>query len=348
MTRLLFCFGMLFCLAAPAQAAMTWDFSTMNTFEWLPTECAPNTYPMFIVRGDLILPNQKSLSIPDKRPLYNGWGTQGSMHIVGDKLKPLPTQMALTWFSYTEDRFYAGKFELPVNKLLELFRAGTASPEGVERLPFDRIIVGMAPGGDISVWAGARRIVKEIATFRAQPADLPWSSVLNHPTITRAEYIAMQLKRALSPEELKRVQSIPVPAGRWALFATRFPWIPRLGTGATGRDLWIKGLNGEVEWLDLTGTRKDADPPPMTRSAPRELSLDWRTAGGQNLTADITLDADESMAAFAKLASVAGSEPLSLLLEPSDMATTVDVSLQRGKIAYRFERSTVKVYKARN
>jgi hypothetical protein len=205
----------------------------------------------------------------------------------------------------------------------------------------------MAPGGDISVWAGARRIIKEVATFRAQPASLPWSKVLDNPTVTRAEYVALELKRALSPEALKRVQSTPVPVGRWALFARRFAWTPRLQAGSTGRDLWIKGLNGEVEWVDLTGTRKDVDPPPATRGAPSELSLYWSTPGGSHLSADITLDADESMAAFAKLSSVVSPEPMTLLFEPADPATTVKVSLQRGAAQYRFERVEVKIYRAR-
>lgn len=319
----------------------------MSTFEWLPTECAPAAYPMSIVKGNLVFANGQSLYIPDDRLLYNGWGAEGSTHIVGEKLKPLPVRLDLSWFSYTEDRFYGGRFEMPTAKLMELFRAGTASPEGGERWPYDRIIVGMAPGGDLSVWAGARRIVKEVAVFRAPPVNLPWSVVLDHPTITRAEHIADSLKESLPPATLKRVKSGPVPVGRWALFAKRYPWSPQLRAGLAGRDLWIKGLNGEVEWLDLSGTRKDSDPPPLTRGAPRELSLYWRTAGGANLNAEITLDEDESLAAFAKLAGMASPETITLLLEPGETATTVDVFLRRGKILYRFERSEVKIYRAR-
>jgi hypothetical protein len=255
--------------------------------------------------------------------------------------------LELSWFSCTEDRFYAGKFGLPMNKILELFRAGTASPEAKERLPFDRIIVGMAPGGDVSVWVGARRIVKEIATFRAQSVDLPWSTVLDNQNITRPQYIELALREALSPEALKRVRAAPVPLGRWSLFAKRFPWTPRVRPGSTGRDLWIHGLNGEVEWVDLSGKRKDVDPPPSARGAPKELSLYWQDSAGSNLSADITFDEDESMAAFNKLSGGESSEALTLELAPADVATKVDVFLLRGKEHFRFERTQVKIYKTR-
>ena len=347
MAKILLRLVFLFTFAVLVAAFITRALGAMNTFEWLPTESAPTDYLMFIVKGDLFFADGTSLYIPDRRQVHNGWGLRGSTHDVGDTLKPLPTRLQLAWFSFVEDRFYGGRFDLPTNRLQELFSKGTASPDGNQRLPYDRIIIGMAPGGDVSVWVGARRIVKEVATFRAQPAELPWTSVLDNPTVTRAEYIALSLQDALSPEVLKRVQSTPVPVGRWAQFAHRFPWVPRLQPGVVGHDLWIKGLNAEVEWLDLTGTRKDVDAPPPDRGAPRELSLYWRTARGLNLSADITFDENESMAAFAKLASVRSTDPMTLLLEPADTATTVDVLLQRGKIVYRFEHLTVKIYSVR-
>jgi len=316
-----------------------------ETFEWLPTECAPNHYPMFLVKGDLLFPNGNSLYIPDKRTLYNGWGKIGSAHLIGDERKPLPSCLELTWFSFTEDLFYAGRFELPIDRLAALFRAGTASPDGGARLQFDRIIVGMAPGGDVVVWAGARRIVREIAVYRAQPAELPWSMVLDNPSVSRADFISMNMKDALAPDILKDVISKPVPKGRWAIFAHRFAWTPQLPASCTGLDLWIRGLNGEVEWLDLTGERKDVDPPPASRSVPSSLTLSWKSKNGTKLRADITLDEDESMAAFGKLSEVLMQPPLVLLLEPSDQATAVDVFLQRGRFVYRFDKKSVKIYR---
>ena len=153
----------------------------MDTFDWLPTECAPEDYPARIVRGTLRFPDGRSVYVPGDQLVRNGWGLRGSIHIVGDKLKPVPTHLDLRWFSYLEDRFYGGRFPLPSARMLEMFRAGAAPPEPGPRAAYNRIVVGMAPGGDISVWMGAQRIVREVATFRAPVVDLPWTAVLDNP-----------------------------------------------------------------------------------------------------------------------------------------------------------------------
>ncbi|MCP3873094.1 MAG: DUF2931 family protein, partial [Desulfobacteraceae bacterium] len=89
----------------------------MKKFEWLPTECAPKNYPMKIVRGDFIFKNKNSIYIPDGRFIMDGWGEVGSIDIVGEDFKPLPVRLRILWFSYTEDKFYAGDFDLPYEKI---------------------------------------------------------------------------------------------------------------------------------------------------------------------------------------------------------------------------------------
>ena len=319
-----------------------------DKFEWLPTESAPSTYPMYIIKGDLIFENGKSIYIPDQRIINNGWGKETSTHIVGETFKPLPVQLKISWFSFTEDRFYEGKFDLPKDKLLSLFQSGVANAYFKnERWPFDRIVVGLAPGGDVAVWAGAGPILKEIRLFHAKPVDLPWSLVLDNPNYSRQQHISESLEEVLSPEDLKKVKSTPVPIGKWAEFSRRFSWTPKIQGQVVAQDLWIYGLNGEREWLDLSGTRKDVDPYPGDRATPEKLSLYWQTASGQNLTADITLDEAETMGAFRKVGALKNSEPMILTLEPSAAATTVDVKLQRGKLIHSFKNATVKIFKTR-
>jgi hypothetical protein len=348
MVKLLIIFNLFWIFTSPLQAFSLEKPYPMNSFEWLPTESAPSNYPMYIIKGDLIFENGESIYIPDQKIINNGWGKETSTHIVGDTFKPLPTQLQISWFSFTEDRFYAGKFDLPKDKLLELFQHGTASPyENNERWNFDRIVVGVAPGGDVAVWAGAGRIVKEIRVFRAQPADLPWSLVLDNPNYSRQQHISESLEEALSPQVLKQVKANPVPLGKWAIFAKRYPWIPKLSNSVTGKDLWVKSFNGEIEWLDLTGTRHDIDRPPQNRAIPEEVSIYWRSAGGINLTADISFNEEETLAAFNKLGNLVSPEPMILIFEPSDTTTSVDVLLQRGKAVYRFQHSIVKIYKGR-
>jgi len=315
----------------------------MSTFDWLPTECAPEDHPAQVVRGGLLFGNGGSIYIPGDQLIRNGWGAFGSTHVVGPPLKPVPALLDLAWFSFVEDRFYGGRFELPSALMLAMFKAGTANPRSGPRLKYDSVVVGMAPGGDISVWMGAQRIVREVATFRAPVVDLPWTAVLDNPDIPRAKYIADALKEALPAEVLERVTSSPVPVGRWgSVYARRLPWAPRLRGALPASDLWVRGFNGENEWLDLSGKRKDTDPPPATRGVPRELTLFWRHGSGVELRSVVSLDEKEAFAAFAKLATADPAAPLTLLVEPAPDASRVELFLQQRELLYRFERAATK------
>jgi hypothetical protein len=318
----------------------------MSKFDWLPSECAPADYPARIVRGGLVFGDGRSIYIPGDMLINNGWGAFGSTHVVGPRLKPVPVLLDLSWFSFLENCFYSGSFALPSERMLTMFSAGAANPRPGARLKFDAVMVGVAPGGDISVWMGAQRIVTEVATFRAAVADLPWSTVLDNPDIPRARYIGDALKEALPADVLKRVTTTPVPVGRWGkVYARRLPWAPRLRGAQPATDLWVRGYNGEHEWVDFSGTRKDTDPPPATRGVPRELTLFWRHASGTHMRSIVTMDEREAFAAFAKLAAADPAAPLTLLLEPSSDASRVEVLLQQRELVYRFERAGTRSFR---
>ena len=93
----------------------------MSTYEWTATRSAPKDYPMEVVNGGFLFEDGSSLYIPKKGVVANGWGKQGPTHIVGDPLKPIPHELDITYLSSTENQFYGGKFQLPVEKLQKLF-----------------------------------------------------------------------------------------------------------------------------------------------------------------------------------------------------------------------------------
>src|SRR5690625_5873636 len=78
-----------------------------------------------------------------------GLGVMFSSHIVGPDLKPLPDKLHIKYFSYLEDQFYEGNFDLPYEKILFLFREGSKDKDNTE---YNRIMVGVAPGGSVAVW----------------------------------------------------------------------------------------------------------------------------------------------------------------------------------------------------
>ncbi len=101
--------------------------NTMSKYEWMPTESAEKEFPMQIVQGEFYFKNGDSIYIPDGRVIENGLGELGSIHIVGDDFKPLPNKLVIKWFSYIENKFYAGEFDLAYDKIKQLFDEGLVS-----------------------------------------------------------------------------------------------------------------------------------------------------------------------------------------------------------------------------
>ena len=98
-------------------------------FDFLATDSAPEGFPMKIIRGSFIAPDGYSLSMPSSRRLHHGWGRMVSSEVGGPDLKSLPNRMEIEFFSYTENVFYKGEFELPYDTIVRLFNEGYYSPK---------------------------------------------------------------------------------------------------------------------------------------------------------------------------------------------------------------------------
>ncbi|MCB9062811.1 MAG: DUF2931 family protein [Halobacteriovoraceae bacterium] len=178
-----------------------------STYEWRPTESALKKFPMKIVKGHLYYPNGKSIYIPSKSIIDNGWGEVGSVHVVGEDKKPVPNKLEILWFSFTENQFYEGTFELPYEKLKKMFKEGI--PNEKDTYPY--FVVGVAPGGGLSLWLAGSGNVVEVANFKAKKVDQNWSVVVKNKKISRLEYIKIMLEDSLGMEGLENLNKNGVP-----------------------------------------------------------------------------------------------------------------------------------------
>lgn len=264
------------------------------TYDWLPTECAPAAYPVFLVKGRLAFPDGGSIGIPDRRNVSNGWGQRGSTHIVGPARKPAPVQLELAWFSYVENKFFGGVFTLPGRAIADLMAIPVADT-AIGLSAFSRIIVGMAPEGVVSVWAGATIEVVEVAPFQAPEVSLPWESVLSNPAISREEYVRTVLQQRLGNPALGQLSQSVIPPGLFQGYRKLYRWRPWVtGIGAPDR-MQIRSFNGEHAVLTAAGPIVPRD----LRPVPSQVSL---VGGG--------LDAQPQLFATALAQTVEGVEDL--------------------------------------
>ncbi len=269
-------------------------------FDWYATESAPKHYPMEIRRGTFYYKGQDhGLYIPDGGTLRAGWGRMISSHVTGPDKKPLPDRVEVFFFSYAEKQFYHGMFDLPYEQILASFRQ--AYKDYPDDPYYDAIMVGIAPGGAVSVWLeGYRR--KEIFFGQADKVELEPADGFNLPFESKSEaddYIRDVLIDVLEPEELESLKNNGVPFGTWARYRNLYKWAPTYKDGkiSTDKEINVHYLNGELNRVPSMFTEAMASTP---RSLPRALKFSV-AIGNSSVFFVIRFDEFELMEAFEKL-----------------------------------------------
>jgi hypothetical protein len=272
----------------------------ITEFDWHATESAPNHYPMKIVRGTFLYKGQDhGLYIPSGGTLRGGWGHMNSMHVTGPDKKPLPDRVDVIFFSLTEKQFYRGQFDLPYEEILAMFRQSHI--EDPERPYYNGIMIGVAPGGAVSVWLKGRRVT-EVFFGQAEKVDISPSSGLGLNFDSKEEsdtYIEDILTDVLKPDELASLKKDGVPFGAWARYRNLYKWSPAYKDGkfTSDKTMPVQYLNGEKDWLPTIFHAMDAKTP---RVLPRKLKFSV-TFGNRSILFDIDFDEQELMAAVEKL-----------------------------------------------
>jgi len=326
-----------------------------DKYEWLPTECADYNYPMQIIDGKFISKNTSYIYIPDKKIISNGWGNIGSIHIIGDNLKPIPDKLVISWFSFAEDKFYSGTFDLPYEKIKFLFEKGYTDPVDGKKTTYNMIMVGLAPEGEISVWLSGA-IVTEISNFQAKETNIEWEQLIANPNISRKDYITAILtdeigeskqayleKRNIPHSSWKTPQEIAkigIPHGLWKMYREKYLWEPEIMGNSKPIRMWITTFNGEKNYIDFPSHKSKKE----IAIVPKQINIEWKTTSGNEYMANIFFNEQEIFRAFKKFNEYNPNEILKLQLEISDTLHSINVSLKSSDFILKLDASKAMVY----
>ena len=269
-------------------------------FDWLATESAPSHYPMEIIQGEFFYHGQGgSRYIPSGGTLRAGWGNFISTHVGGDELYPLPDKVKIIFFSYTENQFYQGEFNLPYEKMLNTFREGVAANK--EFPLYRRVMVGVAPGGSVAVWLAGSKVT-EIFFGQAEKIDLKYGRVLGLQFANKEEEDALiykQLIDVLKPEELEALKKNGVPFGLWSRYRKEYLWNFKSGNAVAFKEelIGVRYLKGDSDRVSFPFESEFLKTP---RPLPRRISLTPQFTS-KNTNFVIYFDEYELMDAFEKL-----------------------------------------------
>lgn len=303
--------------------------------EWLPSETAPSSHPSWLIEGDFILAEGTRIYIPSQRTAHAGWGRIGSTHLVSPEKKSVPVALELKWFSPTERQSWAARIDLPAERIHALLTTPLIHPLDGSRDTPDRLIVGLAPGGDVALWAAGINGTVEVGMWQAQPTVLSMPEVIGEGDLSVEGLAELLLSENLSDEARAQLIADGPQPGLWRARAQRFVWSPELA-GGHGRGFRLQALNGETLWLPSALEDRP-------RAAPERLEVYWTSPHGERLL-ELRFDPAESLAAFQRLTEDMADRPLRLLLEITASGDGIVATLTDGHRQHRFQHLTIALY----
>ncbi|WP_354360145.1 DUF2931 family protein [Pedobacter sp. UYP30] len=226
-------------------------------FEWSPGAGADPLYPMEIYRCGFVYADGDGVSPAAKALLGGVWGTENGSSVVGDREKPVPVELQISWLSYTENKFYRGHFKLPYDKMLKLFQQGIKTfdfEEGKGMVPnryeYDDIVAGLAPGGVVVVWVEGAGSTIDVGRFQVDETKIDMMDFApdawTHDQNKYVEGMMGYEKAAVANLAKNRI-----PLGLWDRYRERFNQRPIIKfdqshpveTGA----IYLGYFNGEAE-----------------------------------------------------------------------------------------------------
>lgn len=296
---------------------------TMNKYDWIPTECAPENYPVIVHNGSFYYGKEGSIYIPDGKTVNWGWGVDGSTHDSGEQLKEAPHQLKIAWFSFVEKKNYQGTFDLDKARIDSLMATGFIDSKAMNgKGLYNYVKVGMAPEGVIIVWLSGAGNQVEVGRYQAKEVkNLDWKSVYPTMEISIEEYADLVIKDM--PDSVRaEISNGKIPYGLWDKWRTRFVWRPALNGFANVKEVSFSYFNKEMEYVDVLhlGAISYDD-----KAAIEKISVFWLDQKLQEMHTRITFNEDEVFHAFAQIKS---GEKGALLLSYDAEADRLVVKLQ--------------------
>lgn len=143
-----------------------------NKYEWGVLISGSKNHPIEVYSGSFVYMSgkEKEFRSLGAGGLYSGYfGSNGSTTNRASKF-PLPTELSVIWFSFTEAKFYGGNFELPYDKIVALFKDDSQirKSDGIGL----SLRVGFAPGGLVVVWASCGPYLAYVAHFQGMEMEI--------------------------------------------------------------------------------------------------------------------------------------------------------------------------------
>ena len=258
-------------------------------YDWLVLTVADQGYPMDIRYG--VFYNEKGENIadvPSNIPLSTQWwdGDSGVV-ITGEQYREIPTRMKIKWFSYAEDKFFEGDFNLDYDKISSLFKNGFECKDGTQNYHY--IKVAIAPGGQVFLYLiGVNStLVGKYTAREIFITDFIGEMRITTEDITREISVRNRIRK-MPLQTQKEIDESKIKTTIWDDINVKYPWkytleaqeFEHLPLTMQKERKGVNYLNGEKAWCTDTEHFTNTSP----KAIPTEIDGVFKTSAGRTFT----------------------------------------------------------------
>ena len=208
-----------------------------DQFPYQVTVTAPQSYPIEIHRGYFSDENKELIcGVPKTGKEDGGWQYDGDAGGQGSDV--IPSHLTVTYVAYAEKKFYTVEGALPKDKMLQLFREsfimqgenniivnGKEEREMIHST-YDRITLGIAPGGIIIVWLTGNHHRKEIARLQGKESFVDKDDFRPNPDPdeTQQQFFDTFYEISVPDSIQQEIKTQGIPFGRWDAYREKFKY----------------------------------------------------------------------------------------------------------------------------
>ncbi len=307
---------------------------------------APDEYPVEVHEGVLSNGKQFISAIPSAGVIKGGWGFGGGD--AGMKAAGTPNHIELTWISYAEKKFWKIDSPLPADKIQGFFEKGytRVNRQKVEiNETYDRLIIGLAPGGVVVLWLDA---VKKVEVGRFQAKEIYVNKLnfqpVKDPNESQEEYFETGFKICVPKEAQPDILKNGIPFGLWDEYRVPYNWRYHTISYKAGADELVS-FQG-TDFINGEFIINDSEQKMQTTRAFTLKPLPWRTDFNyeNGYSSSVEFNKPELMAAFQTMSKKYPNEPLEIIVKIGFEYRGLTFAVKCGEESIPLEKTKVKMY----
>lgn len=340
--------------------------------DWEGLACTPEGYPVVVLSPNQFSSNHgKYITLIPNMSDTGGSTWNGSGNGMSSEPAPAPNHLSIVWYAPTEMKIYEGEFDLPQQKIYQLFKEGymiygipPADISGTEIIQesketlhwetYNSLLVGLAPKGMVVVWLEGQNKV-ELGRFQARELGRKEASEVYRDHFQLSEDMPDHvvekelISREVPPKVREEIKRGKLSYKQWDDYRLRYNWKVEFNIPLEIYHYDIKYFNGEQMYnLPANMTQEVFNKnmlEPTSKGVASELQMYITAKNGRKYLIRIDkFDEQETLEGFKTLEEASPKATITIFITVSDDFKNFSVMLKNDKKEIVLEKAPLRLF----